>query len=89
MARDAPGLADLLVADARLVATLDDERKEIAGGWVAITDGLITDVGGPGSEPPSRRRLSARDCLVTPGLINTHHHMWQNLTRSYRRDSWQ
>src|SRR3954467_640097 len=84
MVRDDGGVADLVVADASLVATLDDERGEIPGGWVAITDGLIRDVGGPGSEPPGRRRLSARDCLVTPGLVNTHHHIWQNLTRSYR-----
>ncbi len=75
---------DLLVEGARLIATLDDRRREIAGGWVAITDGFIVGIGGPGSAPPARRRLDARDCLVTPGLINTHHHIWQNLTRAYR-----
>jgi cytosine/adenosine deaminase-related metal-dependent hydrolase len=34
--------------------------------------------------PPARRRLRADGCLITPGLINTHHHIYQNLTRSYR-----
>jgi cytosine/adenosine deaminase-related metal-dependent hydrolase len=78
-------MADLLVRNARLVATVDDARTEIEGGWVAITDGLITAVGGPGvAEPASARSLDASGCLVTPGLINTHHHIYQNLTRSYR-----
>jgi cytosine/adenosine deaminase-related metal-dependent hydrolase len=76
--------ADLLISGARLVATVDDARREIAGGWVAIRDGVIQAVGGPGAEPPARARLDAAGCLVTPGLINTHNHIWQNLTRAYR-----
>jgi cytosine/adenosine deaminase-related metal-dependent hydrolase len=77
--------ADLLIAGAELVATVDDERREIVGGWVAVTDGLISGLGGPGDpQPAASRRLSAAGCLVTPGLINTHHHIYQNLTRSYR-----
>jgi cytosine/adenosine deaminase-related metal-dependent hydrolase len=76
-------LADLVVADATLVATLDDQRREIAGGWVSVVGGRIDAVGGSGTEPHARQRLSARGCLVTPGLVNAHHHMWQNLTRAY------
>jgi cytosine/adenosine deaminase-related metal-dependent hydrolase len=76
--------ADLLISDARLVATCDDLGREIWGGWVAITGGLISAVGGPGDEQPeAARTIDARGCLVTPGLVNTHHHMYQNLTRSY------
>jgi cytosine/adenosine deaminase-related metal-dependent hydrolase len=78
------GPADLLVRDARLVATVDDERTEIAGGWVAITGGAISGVGPAGSEPPAARTVPATDCLVTPGLVNTHHHLYQNLTRALR-----
>lgn len=75
---------DLLIDDAWLVATLDDQEREIGGGWVAITDGVISAVGGSTDERPDHgRRLSARDCLVTPGLINTHHHLYQNLTRAF------
>ena len=48
---DARAPADLVVAGALLVATVDDERREIAGGWVAITDGFVTGVGEPGTEP--------------------------------------
>lgn len=76
---------DLLVSGADLVATVDDDRREIPGGWVAISGGLIAALGGPGDEPPPAVRVRrADDCLVTPGLINTHHHLYQNLTRSYR-----
>jgi len=79
------GTADLLVRDALLVATCDTGRRELPGGWVAVTDGLISAVGGAADPVPSARRvLSAGGCLVTPGLINTHHHIYQNLTRSYR-----
>jgi cytosine/adenosine deaminase-related metal-dependent hydrolase len=62
---------------------MDDDRAEIPGGWVAITGGFITGVGPPGEEPPATRVLRADGCLVTPGLINTHHHIYQNLTRSF------
>jgi cytosine/adenosine deaminase-related metal-dependent hydrolase len=76
---------DLLVSGAELVATADDAEHEIAGGWVAIDDGLVVSIGGSAeSPPPAREVVDARGCLVTPGLINTHHHIFQNLTRSYR-----
>jgi cytosine/adenosine deaminase-related metal-dependent hydrolase len=77
--------ADLLVTGAELVATVDDDRREIPGGWVAIKAGLITAIGGPTEPAPHATSvLRADNCLVTPGLINTHHHIYQNLTRSYR-----
>jgi cytosine/adenosine deaminase-related metal-dependent hydrolase len=80
-----PETADLLVTGAELVATLDDDRREIPGGWVAVKDGLVAEVGGSAAQPPPAAAvLDARACLVTPGLVNTHHHIFQNLTRSYR-----
>ncbi|MEI7756502.1 MAG: 8-oxoguanine deaminase [bacterium] len=75
--------ADLVVRNATLVATVDNARREIPGGWVAITNGLISGVGAAGSEPQATRVIDATDCLVTPGLVNTHHHMYQNLTRAF------
>lgn len=76
--------ADLVVYDAWVLATVDANRSEIPGGWVAITDGLVSGLG-PSSEPPpdATRRISAAGCLVTPGLVNTHHHLFQNLTRAF------
>jgi cytosine/adenosine deaminase-related metal-dependent hydrolase len=79
-----PGTADLLVSGAKLVATCDGERRELAGGWIAITNGLISGVGSASDPVPAASSvLDASGCLVTPGLVNTHHHIYQNLTRAY------
>ena len=78
---DAP--ADLLVAGARLLVTMDEHRRELPGGWVALRDGAVVAVGPAGEEPPAREVLRADGCLVTPGLVNTHHHLYQNLTRAH------
>jgi cytosine/adenosine deaminase-related metal-dependent hydrolase len=76
--------ADLLVRNALLVATVDATRRELPGGWVAITNGLISGVGSSLDAPPEAVEvIDASNCLVTPGLINTHHHLYQNLTRAY------
>ena len=72
---------DLLVRDAELVVTMTGD--EIPGGWVAIRSGVVAGTGSAGSEPMASEVLSARGGVVTPGLINTHHHIFQNLTRSY------
>jgi len=76
---------DLLVRDALMVATYDDQRRELPGGWVALRDGFITEIGAATDPlPEAERVISAANCLVTPGLINTHHHLYQNLTRAFR-----
>jgi cytosine/adenosine deaminase-related metal-dependent hydrolase len=76
--------ADLVVSGADLLVTVDDARREVPGGWVAITDGVVSGIGGPGDPAPDAvRTLDARGCLVTPGLVNTHHHLYQNLTRAF------
>ncbi len=72
---------DLVVHSARLVATMDAQRRELAQGWVAVTDGFITAVG-TGTPPTAAVEIDAANCLVTPGLVNTHHHLYQNLTRA-------
>jgi cytosine/adenosine deaminase-related metal-dependent hydrolase len=78
---DSDDRADLLVRDSDLLVTMDGQ--ELAGGWVALRDGLVHAVGARGEEPEAFAELSAAGCLVTPGLINTHHHIFQNLTRSF------
>ena len=75
-------MTDLVVAGAHCVATMDEQRGELADGWVAITDGLVSGVG-TGVPPAAATTIDASGCLVTPGLVNTHHHLFQNLTRAY------
>jgi cytosine/adenosine deaminase-related metal-dependent hydrolase len=75
---------DLVVANAGLLVTMDDDRRELAGGWVALDGGFITAVGDSTSAPPpATRTIDAAGGLVTPGLVNTHHHLYQNLTRAF------
>ena len=75
---------DLLIENAWLIATMDVERREIAGGWLAIHNGYVVAVGEVSDPAPDAKcSIDASGCLVTPGLINTHHHLFQNLTRSY------
>jgi cytosine/adenosine deaminase-related metal-dependent hydrolase len=73
--------ADLVVAGG-FVATMDEQRRELTGGWVAVSGGFV-DAVGTGPPPPGDATIDATDCLVTPGLVNTHHHLYQNLTRAY------
>jgi cytosine/adenosine deaminase-related metal-dependent hydrolase len=75
---------DLLITDAELLVTMDADGREIGGGWVGIADATVTAVGGPSEPAPgAARTISASGCLVTPGLVNTHHHLYQNLTRAH------
>ncbi|MGA1362864.1 MAG: 8-oxoguanine deaminase [Ilumatobacteraceae bacterium] len=75
--------ADLVVRNG-YVATVDGARRELDGGWVAVTDGLVSAVGASGDPvPDANESIDASGCLVTPGLVNTHHHLYQNLTRAF------
>ncbi|WP_347977556.1 8-oxoguanine deaminase [Microbacterium sp. ProA8] len=72
------------------VVTVDAVGTEHAGGHVVIEDGLIVAVGHGRADGRWREGadiVDARGCLVTPGLINTHHHLYQWLTRGYAQDS--
>ncbi len=75
-------VCDLLIAHAELVVPLAGD--DIPGGWVALQDGFVAAVGKPGAEPRARRVVEAGGCLVTPGLVNAHHHMYQSLNRGLR-----
>ncbi len=61
---------------------MDENRREINNGWVAISNGFVSAIGS-GVPPTAKQIVDATDCLVTPGLINTHHHLYQNLTRAF------
>lgn len=76
-------MADLLIKNAWCIATMDSGRRELQGGWVSITGGFVEAVGSSTDPLPTASEvIDAAGCLVTPGLINTHHHLYQNLTRA-------
>ena len=75
----------LLIRNARLLVTMDDARREIAGGAVFVRGNVIEAVGASADLPPSADVvIDARNQVVLPGLVNTHHHMYQTLTRVLR-----
>jgi 8-oxoguanine deaminase len=76
-------MTTLLIHRARVLATMDAARREIADGAVFVRDGVIEAVG-PSAELPGSADevIDARDQVVLPGLVNTHHHMYQTLTRA-------
>ncbi len=78
-------MTTLLIRHARLLATMDDMRREIPDGAVFMRDHMIEAVG-PSAELPARADevIDAHDQVVMPGLVNTHHHMYQSLTRAVR-----
>jgi cytosine/adenosine deaminase-related metal-dependent hydrolase len=68
------------------VVTMDDAATEHDSGWVLIRDGLVAAVGG-GAAPDTDERIDLGGALVTPGLVNTHHHLYQTLTRARAQQS--
>ena len=70
-----------LIRNADAVVTMDETRREIKGGDVLVRDGVIEAVGA-GLYDDDAQILDARGCVVTPGLVNTHHHLYQTLTRA-------
>jgi cytosine/adenosine deaminase-related metal-dependent hydrolase len=62
---------------------MDDQRREISDGGLFIRDGFLEQVG-PSAELPTSADdiLDLQGCIVLPGLINTHHHFYQTLTRA-------
>jgi cytosine/adenosine deaminase-related metal-dependent hydrolase len=75
----------LLLANAYVVV-MDEAGTEYESGWVLIEDGVVAQAGG-GAEPRADRRDDLGGALVTPGLVNTHHHLYQTLTRTRAQEA--
>ena len=72
----------LLIKNARIVLTMDETRNEIVDGAVFIRANVIEQVGKSADLPSTADEvIDATNHVVMPGLINTHHHMYQSLTR--------
>ncbi|MEE4194161.1 MAG: 8-oxoguanine deaminase [Anaerolineae bacterium] len=75
-------MSTLLIKNAALLATMDAERREIADGALFIRDGFIEQVGCTKDLPPMADEvIDLGGHVVLPGLVNTHHHFYQTLTR--------
>jgi cytosine/adenosine deaminase-related metal-dependent hydrolase len=80
-----------IVLEGCTVVTMDGDRAEYASGHLVADGSRITAVGpGPApapDAPPDARWIDARGCLATPGLVNTHQHLYQWATRGQAVDS--
>jgi 8-oxoguanine deaminase len=73
----------LLIKNALCIATMDDDSRELKNSSILIEAGLIKWIGTAGEEPhEATETINAQGHLVVPGLVNTHHHMYQSLTRA-------
>jgi cytosine/adenosine deaminase-related metal-dependent hydrolase len=72
-------MQEVLIRGAAVLVTMDAGRREIAGGDVLIRGGVIVAVGQ--GLVTTGTVVEAAGCVVTPGLVNTHHHLYQTLTR--------
>ncbi|WP_212525406.1 8-oxoguanine deaminase [Actibacterium sp. MT2.3-13A] len=70
-----------LIRGAEMIVTMDDARRELAGADLRLRGGQVAEIG-PGLEPNGAEIVEAAGCIVTPGLVNTHHHLYQTLTRA-------
>ncbi|EDQ05094.1 8-oxoguanine deaminase [Sulfitobacter indolifex] len=73
-------MAETLIRGADFLITMDDTRQELAGADLLLRDGVIAEVGQ--GLLTSGEIVEAKGCVVTPGLVNTHHHLYQSMTRA-------
>jgi len=67
------------------VVTMDEAETELDGGWILVEDGLVGAVGA--GERPDADRVDLGGAVVTPGLVNAHHHLYQTLTRARAQEA--
>ena len=85
-----PRMSTVLLKSADVLVTMDAERREISDGWLLFEGGSIRAVGGDSDGsglPEADAIIDASGCVVTPGLVHTHHHLYQNLTRTIAQDA--
>ncbi len=72
-------MAEVVLKNVSLALTMNDKGDEIANTDILLKNGQISEIGQGLSAPES---VDCNGCLVTPGLVNTHHHLYQTLTRA-------
>jgi cytosine/adenosine deaminase-related metal-dependent hydrolase len=78
-------MSAVTVVEGCAIATVDDDRRELADGHLVLEDGRVAAVGGGPAPERHRngpaRRIDGRGLLATPALVNCHHHLYQSATR--------
>ncbi len=73
-------MSETLIRNARIIVTMNDSKEELSGHDLRLSNGIISEIG-PGLST-SGEVLDASGMVITPGLVNTHHHLFQTLTRA-------
>lgn len=73
-------MSDILIKNADTILTMDATRRALHGADVLLRGGIVAAVGQ--GLTTTGRVVPAKGCVVTPGLVNTHHHLYQTLTRA-------
>ncbi|GLT09595.1 8-oxoguanine deaminase [Sulfitobacter porphyrae] len=73
-------MPEILIRNADHILTMDDSRRELSGADLRLRDGAIVEIGS--GLQSAGEVIEAAGCVVTPGLVNTHHHLFQSLTRA-------
>ena len=83
-------MTSLLLKNIRCLATMDESRRELSDAWILVRDRKIAALGHAAEMPralEAERVINLSDHVVLPGLVNTHHHMFQCLTRALGQQS--
>ena len=73
-------MAETLLKNADVIVTMDDTRRELRQSDLRLINGVISEIG-QGLQSDAEV-VDAQGCVLTPGLVNTHHHLYQSLTRA-------
>lgn len=79
--RGSPSSPEILVEHIDALVTMNEDNEELSDAWLAIEDGVIVGLGTGSADLPARRRIDGHGLVAIPGLVNTHHHFFQTLTR--------
>jgi cytosine/adenosine deaminase-related metal-dependent hydrolase len=72
--------------DGGWIVTMDGAGSELPDGWLLVAEGRVEAVG-DGDPPAADERVDLRGAVVTPGLVNAHHHLYQTLTRARAQEA--
>jgi len=75
-------MSKILIKNSLLIATMNDDRKEISGGYILIENDKIVSIGNDIPNIEADKVIDASNMVILPGFVNTHHHFYQTLTRN-------